>query len=93
MRSGTVTFDAAAVVAIDLNLDGVGDLTLHMTGPTTVFRSAAVATDPAHPGHRTHLDLEIVRMTLATPNGVEFRAGDGAGNFAPDGPLFHRHLE
>ena len=50
VRSGTVTFDAAAVVAIDLNLDGVGDLTLHMTGPTTVFRSAAVATDPAHPG-------------------------------------------
>jgi hypothetical protein len=88
VQSGTVTFDADAVVSIDLNLDGVGDLTLHMTGTTTVFRSAALATDATRPRRRTHLDLEIVSLTLATPNGVEFRAGDGAGNFAADGPLF-----
>jgi len=87
VRSGTVTFEAVAVVAVDLNRDGSGDLTLEVRGPTTVFRSAARATDPSNPGHRKHLDLEIVSMTLSAED-IEFRAGDGAGNFAADGPLF-----
>jgi len=88
VKSGTVTFDAMAVVGVDINRDGVADLTLELSGPTTVFRSAAEPADPAQPRHRNHLDLEIVSMTLTAPHGVIFQAGDGVGNFTADGPLF-----
>lgn len=87
VRSGTVTFDAMAMVGVDINGDGVADLTLEVSGPTTVFRSAAQPADPARPRHRNHLDLEIVSMTLTAAHGVIFQAGDGVGNFAADGPL------
>ena len=87
VRSGTVTFDALAVVGVDVNGDEVADLTFQVSGPTTVFRSAAHATDPADLRHRNHLDLEIVSMAL-TAQGVAFRAGDGIGNFVSDGALF-----
>ena len=87
VRSGTVTFAAVAVIGVDLNADGREDLTVEVRGHTTVFRSDARATDPADSRHRNHLDLEIVDMLLEA-DGIRFRAGDGAGNFTADGPLF-----
>lgn len=87
VTSGTVTFDAVAVVGVDLTMDGVADLTVDVRGPTTVFRSDAQRADPADERHRNHLDLEIVSMVLEA-EGIRFSAGDGVGNLASDGPLF-----
>jgi hypothetical protein len=88
VRAGTVTFDAIASVTVDLDGDGGGDLTFELEGATTVYRSDAQ--DDAPPGtalHGPRLDLEIIDLTLAA-QGISFRAGDGVGNFAADGPLF-----
>jgi hypothetical protein len=71
-------------------IDRVGfpDSTLELAGTTTVHRSASYAASPdVDPGHRDHLDLEIVAMRLEAP-GVLLVAGDGVANLAPDGPLF-----
>lgn len=82
-----MTFDARAVIGVDADGDGAGDITLEASGPTTVLRSDAQPSDAADGSHRNYLDLEIVDMTLEA-EGVHFRAGDGVGNFTSDGPLF-----
>jgi hypothetical protein len=87
VTSGKVTFDAVAVVGVDLNTDGVADLTVDVSGPTTVLRFEAQRASPADERHRNHLDLEIVSMVLEADE-IRFRAGDGVGNLASDGPLF-----
>jgi hypothetical protein len=87
VTGGTVTFDAAAVVGVDVDSDGAADITVDVSGPTTVFRSDAKSGDASDPDHRNHLDLEIIDMTL-TAEAVSFHAGDGAGNFVSDGSLF-----
>ena len=86
VTSGTVTFDVAAVVGVDFDSDGVTDIVVQASGPTTVFRSNARSSDAAHPRRRDHLDLEIVSLMLEAP-AVVIRAGDGVGNLAADGPL------
>jgi len=86
VRAGTVQFDAAATVEIDVNGDGAADSSIEVSGPTSVARSSARSRAPGS-RHRTHLDLEIVEMVLRGP-GVAVRAGDGNGNFVADGPLF-----
>lgn len=86
VESGLLTFDAVATVGLDLTGDGVGDSTVTVEGTTTVFRSISVPGNPAEPGHRNHLGLEIVDMVLLA-EGIRFRAGDGRGNLKPDGPL------
>ena len=86
--TGTVRFDAVADVGVDFNNDDATDLTVHVTGTTTVFRSNSVPGDPiGDPGHRTHLDLEIVDMRLDN-EGIVLLAGDGVGNLASDGLLY-----
>jgi hypothetical protein len=85
--AGTVRFAAEAGVAVDVTGDGNADATLALRGDTVVHRSAAYAIDATRPGHRNHLDLEIVAMRLRAP-GVELRAGDGVPNLVTDGPLF-----
>src|SRR5262249_23626887 len=65
-RGGLVRFGASATVSLDLDFDGVADMLIALGGTTTVFRSDAIVGDPVgDPGHRNHLDLEIVSMTLA----------------------------
>lgn len=93
VTSGYAMFESAATVGVDITGDGATDLTVVATGPTTVFRSDALEGDPVgDPGHRNHLDLEIVSMTLTgTIPGLgpfTLTVGDGIGNHAPDGP-FH----
>ena len=86
--TGTVRFDAVADVGVDFNSDDAPDLTVRMTGTTTVIRSNSVPGDPVgDPGHRTHLDLEIVDMRLDA-EGIVLLAGDGVGNLASDGSLY-----
>jgi hypothetical protein len=92
VTGGLAMFESAASVGVDINGDGSTDLTVTATGPTTIFRSDALAGDPiGAPGHRNHLDLEIVTMTLTgiIPGLGPFTltAGDGIGNQVSDGPL------
>jgi hypothetical protein len=86
VESGTLTFDATATVGLDFDGDGIAESTVTVHGATTVFRSVSLPGNPAEPGHRNHLGLEIVDMALAT-EGISFRAGDGRANLAADGPL------
>ena len=93
VTGGFAMFESAASVGVDINGDGSTDLTVTATGPTTVFRSDALEGNPVgDPGHKNHLDLEIVTMTLTgTIPGLgpfTLTVGDGIGNHAPDGP-FH----
>jgi len=92
VTGGYAMFESAAAVGVDLDFDGATDLTVTAAGPTTVFRSGALEGDPVgDPGHKNHLDLEIVAMTLTgTIPGLgsfTLAVGDGIGNHAPDGPL------
>lgn len=86
--AGLARFDAEATVAVDANFDGTADASVTLTGPTVVVRSRARALAGRH---RSHLDLEIVSMTLTGTlsgfGGLTFRAGDGIANLAADGPL------
>jgi hypothetical protein len=86
VESGTLTFDAVAMVGLDVDADGVADTTATVRGATTVFRSVSLPGDASEPSHRNHLGLEIVDMTLSA-EGIVFRAGDGRANLAADGPL------
>jgi hypothetical protein len=92
VTDGYAMFESTASVGVDITGDGTTDLTVAAAGPTTVFRSDALEGDPVgDPGHKNHLDLEIVAMTLTgTIPGLgpfTLTVGDGVGNHAPDGPL------
>jgi hypothetical protein len=80
--AGLDTFWSSATVGIDLNFDSTSDLTLVLSGPTTVQRSGPLDDSANFPGLRPvdgHLDVidtEIVALTL-TGSGVTLRAGAG----------------
>lgn len=63
-----------------IDIFGLGQFTLTMSGPTTVWRGAG-ATSPDH-----HIDTEIVSLQLVG-GGLTLTAGDGVGNGTCDGPL------
>lgn len=93
--SGTDTFPSVATIGIDLNLDNVKDLSVVLSGPTSVYRGNPVDAIFGHPvlgnvgtvdGHMDVIETEIVALTL-TGGVFTVRAGDGTGNLLNDGPL------
>ncbi len=77
-----------ATLYVDIDLDNAFDLTLTMTGPTSVWRGAPFDTpDPLDPGHVNRIDTEMVSMNLVG-GGMTLVAGDGVGNGTADGPKF-----
>jgi hypothetical protein len=93
--SGTDTFDSVAIHSVDLNLDGIADVTLTASGLTTIFRGNPVDAIIGHTilgnvgtvdGHLDVIETELLSMTL-TGGGLTIIAGDGVGNLASDGPL------
>jgi len=86
-------FSWYAVIEIDFADDGAADVTAHLCGPTTVWRSDAMDDSLIYPGLRPNdgqddvVDTEIVSMSL-TGSGMTLRAGDGIGNGTSDDSLF-----
>ncbi len=81
---GTDSITTNALVAVDLNFDGIADQQLILNGPTHVRRGPSVDDSAAYPGVREadgHLDVidtEILSMSLAGP-GITLTAGAGQG--------------
>ena len=85
---GTDSFYSIAVVGVDIDWDGIPDITANLAGPTVIFRGHPIDTpDPLDPGHFNRINTEIVSMTL-TGGGITLTAGDGIGNLANNGPLY-----
>src|SRR4030067_1749981 len=85
---GTDSFYSIAVVGVDIDWDGIPDITANLAGPTGIFRGHPIDTpDPLDPGHFNRINTEIVSMTL-TGGGITLTAGDGIGNLANNGPLY-----
>lgn len=93
--SGLDTFASVATVGIDVNLDDVKDVSVVLSGPTSVHRGNpvdALVGDPlrgdlgAVDGHLDVIGTEIVSLLLMG-GGFTVRAGDLVGNLAIDGPL------
>lgn len=94
--SGIDTFSSVATIGLDLNLDNVKDISVVLSGPTSIYRGGPVDAIVGHPrlgnvgtidGHMDVIETEIISLTL-TGGGITVRAGDGTGNLLNDGPLY-----
>lgn len=94
--AGIDTFMSSATIGLDLNLDNLRDISVVLSGPTSVFRGNPVDAITGHPqlgnvgtidGHLDVFETEIISLML-TGGGVTVRAGDGVGNLSNDSLLY-----